>query len=155
MSHTPGLEFFRYRSSAQGKSWEPIFGTANSTSVFEWTLLMFHPAVCAAPTNGTATATFEAFAVDSASGLPLTTIAPGSFTLNWTIVPSARPVLELGPDLALRWPASATNYVLVSAEGCGGPWTAHPGTPLTVGTNKVLTINPTGTSRFFRLLRDP
>jgi len=155
VSHSAGLEFYRYRSSAQGKAWEPMFSTANSTNVFEWTLLMFHPAVCAVPTNGTATATFEAFAVDSASGLPLADISPGLFTLNWTIVPSARPTLDLSPAGVLSWPGTATNYVVESASSLTGDWSGVSTTPSLQQGRYTLNVSPTAERQFYRLRRAP
>ena len=155
LSHSPGLEFYRYRSSAQGKSWEPIFGSAGSTNVFEWTLLMFHPAICAVPTQGTATATFEAFAVDSASGLPLASIAPAVFSLNWTIVASARPTLELSAAGVLSWPGTATNYVLESATSPAGDWAGVPETPLLKEGRYTLEVGPIAERQFYRLRRNP
>jgi hypothetical protein len=155
LSCTPGLCFYRYRST-DPKAFEPIFGTAGATNVFPWSLSMFHPAVVAPPKDGTHTATFEAFVVNLPTGLPDPGFASAQFTLNWTIVPSARPTLALGNDHVLRWAASATNYVLEASDSTGaGTWWNVEATPVISGNFYELPIEPTGTGQFYRLRRVP
>lgn len=155
-SATPGLEFYRYRSSAGGKSWDPMFGTAGATNLFIWNRLMFHPAIAAPPASGTHSARLEAFAVDETTGQPWPGVAPGQFTLEWTIVPSARPTLELGRDFVLRWPASATNYVLKAADSPNaGTWDVVTSQPTEANGVRMLSLQAAGSRPFYRLQRVP
>ncbi len=154
-SRTPGLELYRYRSSAGATSWEPMFGFGGSTNVLLWNLSMFHPAVAAPAENGTHSASFEAFAVDLASGATITAIAAGSFTLNWTNVASARPRLEVARGPILRWPAAATNYVLESAGSHSGPWEVSPDRPVVDNGAFSLALTATNPCQFYRLRRVP
>jgi len=155
ISCSPGLEFYRYRSSAGGKSWDPLFGTSSSTNLFIWNLAMFHPAIAAPPAVGSAAAVFEAIAVDLNNGQLLAAIAPGRFTLEWSLVPSARPRLRLERDLLLCWPASATNYVLESAPACSTTWTPVPTSPVIQEGQCLVPLAPIEFMRLYRLRRSP
>jgi len=152
---TPDLGLYRYRST-DPKAWEPIFGAAGSTNLWQWNLSMFHPAPAAPPTNGTHSASFEAFAVNLISGEPVPGIGPATFTLNWTIVSSGRPILCIGCDGLLRWPATATNYALECAESPAAlTWTSVTNTPLVQGGQCTRPFDPSVCSRFYRLRRVP
>jgi hypothetical protein len=155
LSRTPGVSTYRYRSSAGARSWDPIFGTAGSTNLFQWNLSMFHPAIAAPPTNGTHSATFEAFLVNTNTGQEVAAIAPAPFTLNWTIVPSARE-LHLAPDHVLTWGVSATNYVLECTDSLAAPsWMTMTNVPVVRDGKCAVTMECTGTTRFYRLRRLP
>ena len=153
LSCSPGLTTYRYRST-EPKAWEPIFGTCGATNVLQWNLAMFHPAVASAPTSGSHSAEFEAFAVDLTTGLPIPAITTAPFTLAWTVVPSARPVLELGPDLVLKWPASATNYVLESTLSLSAPnWATVTNSPSLRDGQRQLRLDLLSAGQFYRLRR--
>jgi hypothetical protein len=155
VSNTPGVATYRYRSSAGAKSWDPIFGTAGSTNLFQWNLSMFHPAIAAPPTNGTHSATFEAFLVDANTGQEMGGIAHAPFTLNWTIVASARE-LNLTPDHVLTWGASATNYVLECTDTLPATsWTLMTNRPVVRDGKCIVTVECTEPVRFYRLRRLP
>jgi hypothetical protein len=159
LSSSPGLGLYRYRAT-DPKAWEPILGTAGTTNVMQWNLSMFHPSAAAPPpcTNSTHSADFEAFAVDLATGQPVAGIAPGSFTLNWTIVPSSRPTLRLTSGLVLCWPSTATNYILeCTTVLSSATWVTMTETnQMTVVNGEcTLPVNPAGSQQFYRLKRTP
>jgi hypothetical protein len=154
LSLTPGLAAHRYKST-EPKAWEPILGAAGSTNVWQWNLAMFHPAMAAPPVNGSHAATFEAFAVDLSTGQAKANITPAPFTLNWTILPSARPVLTLGNDQILRWPATATNYVLQAASALGASWVVVTNSPVLFDGQCTLPVSQLLDTRFYRLKRVP
>lgn len=66
-----------------------------------------------------------------------------------------RPSLSITPVAGntwnLSWPTSAIGYAPQFADALGGPWQPLGGTPIIVGNQNVLTIQPTGTARFYRL----
>jgi hypothetical protein len=56
--------------------------------------------------------------------------------------------------LTIRWPAATTGYVLEAADSLVSPiWKAAPEQPAVDGTDNVVTIESTGVSRFFRLVK--
>lgn len=151
LSSTPGLGAYRYRSSTP-KAWEPIFGTAGSTNTYQWDGSMFHPGFTAPPGTQSYTATFEAFLVDTGTGQPVPGANTGPFVLNWTEVPDGRPTLCVGPNMAITWPASATNYVLEAADSLSAPtWTVVTNTPVVLGGQCSVCMNPSAGQRFFRM----
>lgn len=61
-------------------------------------------------------------------------------------------VSRSGTNLVLRWPASATNYVLEAACECSAAgWAAITNTPVQVGQEMVVTNHPQLTKQFYRL----
>ncbi len=159
LSSTAGLGAYRYRSSTP-KAWEPIFGTAGVTSAFQWDGTMFHPGFTAPPGTGTLSAVFEACLLDNTTGTPVAGANTGPFTLTWTVVPDGRPTLELtlvaGGQIQVRWPASATNWVLEAADTLAGSgWSAVTNAPVAVEQELSVALDTNGGSRFFRMRLRP
>ena len=81
---------------------------------------MWHVGVTAPPGTNTYTATFEVYVVNTDNGLEVPGSSSGPFVLNWTDVPDGRPQLNIAAltpgQVQLTWPASATNWTLVSAS---------------------------------------
>jgi hypothetical protein len=76
--------------------------------------------------------------------------------LNWTDVPDGRPQLNIAApapgQVQLTWPASATNWTLVSASTLSAPnWSAVTNTPVTLNNRFAVTLNATAAAQFFRL----
>ncbi len=78
--------------------------------------MMFHPGVTAPPGTNTYAATFEAFLVNTSTGVEVPGSSTGPFTLNWTTVPDGRPALNIAQKMVIAWPATATNCVLECAD---------------------------------------
>jgi hypothetical protein len=53
--------------------------------------------------------------------------------------------------VVLSWPASASGFELESSAAITGPWGPAGGSVTTVGENKRVELDPSGTARFFRL----
>jgi len=155
ISAPPDLGAFRYRSGSS-RLWEPIFGTSGVTNALLWDQNMFHPAFTAPPGTGTYSATFEAFLLDSGTGLPVPGASTGPFTLNWTVVPDGRPSLSIAlggaHDVLLQWPASATHYLL---EGAGSwpasEWLAVTNVPVLLDGRMSVVVKAEAGARFFRM----
>jgi hypothetical protein len=155
LSSSPGLGAYRYRSGAN-KAWEPIFGTAGSTNALQWDGTMFHPGFTAPPGTQAYTATFEAFLVDTSTGQPVPGTDTGPFVFNWTDVPDGRPTLCIGPNMAISWPASATNYILEASDTLSGSnWTAVPNEPTVQNDQLVVVLEPQEARKFFRMRLGP
>jgi len=62
-----------------------------------------------------------------------------------------------GTNLVLSWPASVTNFTLTTTPqlATNAAWTVVTNPPSLLGTNRVVTNNATGTSRFYRLQAEP
>jgi hypothetical protein len=60
-------------------------------------------------------------------------------------------ILQLGNNVVLSWPATATGFALQEASSPGGTWTNVVATPVTVGSNLVVTSSLATNSQFFRL----
>ena len=155
LSGSPGLGAYRYRSSAP-KAWEPIFGTAGSTNALQWDGGMFHPGFAAPPGSGTYTATFEAFLVDTTTGLPVPGAGTGPFVFNWTDVPDGRPALIVAAKVVLAWPASATNYVLEAADTLtASTWTPVTNAPVLLDGQPAVVLDPCQARKLFRMRLGP
>ena len=155
LSSSPGLEAYRYRSTAP-KAWQPIFGTDGSTNALQWDGSMFHPGFAAPPGTGTNTATFEAFLLNTATGQPVPGTDTGPFTFNWTVVPDGRPTLSVAAKLAITWPSSATNYVLEAADSLpASNWTQVTNTPVLLDGQPAVVLDPSQASKFFRMRLGP
>jgi len=151
LSSSPGLGAYRYRSSAP-KAWVPIFGTAGSTNALQWDGSMFHPGFAAPPANGTYTATFEAFLVDTTTGLQVPGAGTGPFVFSWTDLPDGRPVLSVAAKVVLAWPASATNCVLEAADTLpASTWTPVTNAPVLLDGQAAVVLDPSQARRFFRM----
>jgi hypothetical protein len=155
LSGSPGLEAYRYRNT-EPKAWEPIFGTNGSTNALQWNGMMFHPGFTAPPGTGMASATFEAFLVDSGTGLAVPGANTGPFTLNWTVVPDGRPDLDIALRLVIAWPAAATNYVLESADTLpSGQWTLVETAPVIVDGQSAVVLESGAAKKFYRMRLAP
>jgi hypothetical protein len=155
LSGPSGLGAYRYRSSAP-KAWEPIFGTAGSTNALQWDGNMFHPGFAAPPGTGTYTATFEAFLVDTTTGLPVPGADTEPFVFNWTDVPDGRPALSLAAKVVLAWPASATNYVLEAADALPASiWTQVTNAPVLLDGQPAVVLDPWQARKFYRMRFGP
>ncbi|MEO8425778.1 MAG: hypothetical protein ABI651_01570 [Verrucomicrobiota bacterium] len=68
--------------------------------------------------------------------------------------PASGPTLTIarsGANLTISWPASATGFVLESANSVTGSWTTVNQTPTNDGNVQSVTITPTGQTAFYRL----
>ncbi len=155
ISAPPGLGAFRYRSGSS-RLWEPIFGTSGVTNALQWDQNMFHPAFTAPPGISTYSAIFEAFLLDSNTGLPVPGANTGPFTLNWTVVPDGRPTLSIAlgdaNDVQLQWPASATNYLLEAAGSVSASeWLAVTNVPVLLDGRMTVLLKAEAGAKFFRM----
>jgi hypothetical protein len=151
LSGSPELGAYRYRSSSP-KAWEPIFGTAGSTNALLWNGMMFHPGITAPPGTNTYSATFEAFLVNTGTGVAVPNSSTGPFTLSWTTVPDGRPVLNIAQKMVIAWPATATNCVLECADmlPCS-TWTRVTNAPVMLDGQPAVVLDANGGKRFFRM----
>ncbi len=154
VSGDAGLSVYAY--AANPPTWTPIFGTEGSPSARYWSGMMFHPAFASVPGTNTLTATFEAYLVDSETGLEIGGSASELMVFNFTNVPDGRPVLGLAMKLAVQWDSSATNW--------GLEWATSPTSSVwSAVTNEVVLIDGSGTAlidlnsagRVFRMRRLP
>lgn len=83
LSASPELKVYNYRQTPP--AWDPMFGTAGSPDLFQWSMTMFHPAYAVPATaTGPFTATYEAILVDE---LDQPTDVTEEFTLTWNVAP--------------------------------------------------------------------
>ena len=154
LSSSPGLEAYTYR--ANPPTLIPMFGTAGSTNVLEWNLMMFHPAVAAPPVNGDHSASFEAFLVDPATGLDVEGIDPVPFTLNWTSVEGTRPTLDIANAVVISWSTNAADYSLESSETLNpAVWTPVTNEPVLLEGRHAVVLPAAEAMKFFRLNEAP
>ena len=151
ISGPPELGAYRYRVSAP-KTWEPIFGTAGSSSALQWNGMMFHPAFTAPPGTNDYSATFEAYLVDVNTGLEVPNSSTGPIVLNWTSLPDGRPVLSIAQKIVIAWPATTTNWVLEYADSlpCSN-WNRVTNAPVMVDGQPAVVLDSRGGMRFFRM----
>lgn len=147
---TSGLKAYR-SSSSEPKAFEAIFGTDGSTNAMHWNGMMFHPTFAAPPGTTAHSAVFEVYLVEAGSGMEVANSSTGPFTLNWTNVPDGRPALMIEPGLVIRWPSAATNYLLESAAGFAGQWTAVTNAPVLDGEMATVELAPDQPQQFFRM----
>ncbi len=156
LSGSAQLGFYRAHAMSLPHRWEPIFGTAGTTNVFSWSGTMFHPCVTAPPGTNAYSATFEAFLVNTNTGLALPGSSTGPFALNWTSVPDGRPDLTIAPKIVIAWPATATNWVLECADllPCSN-WTRVTNAPVMLDGQPAVILDANGGKRFFRMSVGP
>jgi hypothetical protein len=151
LSGSPELGFYRYAASAP-KMWQPIFGTAGSSSALFWSGMMFHPGVTAPPGTNSLTATFEAYLVDTTSGLEVPDSSSGPFTLEWTSLPDGRPSVSIGLKVLVSLPQDTAGYVLESADTLtSANWTTVTNTPVVVDGQSAVLLDTSATPKFFRM----
>jgi hypothetical protein len=151
LSSSPGLSAYRYQATAP-KALQPIFGTAGATNALYWNGMMFHPVFAAPPCTNAFTATFEAYLLDTTTGLEVPGSSSGPLVFNWTDVPDGRPSLNIASRVVVFWPTSAMNWTL---EGTGsltsGAWTPVTNSPVTLEGQSAVVLDPGETRRFFRM----
>ncbi len=152
LSGSAQLGFYRAHAMSLPHRWEPIFGTAGTTNEFAWSGTMFHPCVTAPPGTDTYEATFEAFLVNTETGVEVPNSSTGPFTLNWTSLPDGRPALNIAQKIVIAWPATATNYVLECADmlPCSN-WARVTNAPVMVDGQPAVVLDAKDGKRFFRM----
>jgi hypothetical protein len=151
LSSTPGLSVYRYRDTGQ-KAFEPIFGTDGTTNAQFWSGMMFHPAFTAVPGTNPLTATFEAFLVNTNSGLAVAGSGTGPFVFDWTNVPDGRPALGIGQRIVIFWPADTTGWALEGTDTLSnGTWTPVTNAPVAIEGQSALVLAPGDPRKFFRM----
>lgn len=156
LSASPGLSFYDYNDFTPPLTWNPIFGTAGSTNAAHWNRVMWHIGVTAPPGTNNYSATFEIFVMNIASGQPVANSSSGPFTLNWTCGPDGRPTLAISNSVPghvlLHWPASATNWSLLTAVAPGSSdWQAVTNTSTVSGSELLVTLSATNRNQYYRL----
>jgi hypothetical protein len=160
ISGSLNLDIYDYNSSTEPKRWTPILGTAGSSNAVYWSGLMWHVGITAPPGTHNYSATFEVYVVNATTGQEVPGSSSGPFVLQWTSVSDGRPQLSItaqGTDeILLSWPASATNWTLVTSTNIGsGNWTP-------MNAEQVVFTGPTSADlkrqaiqQFYRLHRNP
>jgi hypothetical protein len=156
LSSSPNLGIYDYHESATSKIWTPIFGTAGTSNATYWSGLMWHVGVTAPAGTNTYSATFEVYVVNSTTGQEVPGSGSGPFTLHWTDIPDGRPPLNIAAQVSgqvqLVWPASATNWTLVSASTPeASSWSAVTNASVTRNHECAVTLSAAQAARFFRL----
>ena len=156
LASSPDLAIYDYNATSTPKKWTPIFGTTGTSNATYWSGLMWHVGVAAPPGTNTYSATFEVYVVNTDNGLEVPGSSSGPFVLNWTDVPDGRPQLNIAasaPGRAqLTWPASATNWALVSAATPSAPnWSPVTNAPVTLNNQLTVTLDTVENSQLFRL----
>ncbi len=156
LSSASGLSFYDYNDFVSPKTWNPIFGTTGTTNATYWSGLMWHIGVTAPPSTNTYSATFEIFVMNTATGQAVPNSSSGAFQLEWTCVPDGRPPLAINQpapgEIQLYWPASASNWSLVSALSHNNPnWQAVTNSPVGSGDKLRVTLPATNLNQFYRL----
>lgn len=155
-SATPGVSIYDYNDFVSPKSWNPVFGTAGTSNACHWSGLMWHVGVTAPPGTNFYSATFEIFVMNTSTGQEVSNSSSGPFVLDWTDVPDGRPQLQITApatnQVQLSWPASATNWTLISAPTPISPtWNAVTTPPGTLDHQSVVTLAATNAAQHFRL----
>lgn len=147
------LYCYRYSTSPAPGIWEPVFGTAGSSNALAWNLMMFHPTFAAMPGTNGFTATFEAYLVDTGTGLEVPGSATAPMLFQFTNVPDGRPDIGMGIAVALGWDPAATNYALeATASLASGVWTAVTNTPVMIdGQSTVILRTDEIAGKHFRM----
>ena len=117
---------------------------------------MFHPCVTAPPGTNAYAATFEAFLVNTNTGVAIPDSGTGSFVLNWTSVPDGRPTVDIAARMVIAWPADAMNWALESADTVpSANWTPVTNAPVAIDGNPCVVIDGSTGNKFFRMRRLP
>ncbi len=155
LSGPPELGFYRYSGSSP-KAWEPIFGTAGTTNALFWNGMMFHPGASAPPGTNSLTATFEAFLVNKSTGLEVPDSGSGPLVFNWSNVSDGRPAIDIALKAVVGWPVDASDYVLEAADSVvSSSWTTVTNTPVVVDGRPSVVLEPSATSKYFRMRKAP
>lgn len=137
------LWVFRYSTSPSPGIWEPIFGTAGSPNALAWNRMMFHPAFAALPGTNGFNATFEAYLVDTQTGLEIPGAAAEPMPFQFTNVPDGRPEVMAGMGIVLDWEGGASNYVLEAATSLAtGDWAEVTNPPVMMNGRYTVILPP-------------
>ena len=130
-----------------------MFGTDESSTVFEWDMRMFHPAFAAPPGSGSLSAHFEAFVVDAGTGERLSEIESAHFTLQWTAEqPDEMPELNIAQMIVLTWPGQFAEHHLESTMDLdSGVWHMMHVTPMMMNGKATVILDNTHQGMYFRL----
>lgn len=155
LSGSPELAAYRY-ANTDPKLFQPIFGTEGVTNALYWNGMMFHPVFTAPPGTNTSTATFEAYLLDTGSGLEVPNSSTGPFVLDFTNVPDGRPELGIGQRVVILWPANTTGWQLEGAATLpNGDWTPVTNAPVFVEGQSAVVLEPGDPRKFFRMKLQP
>ena len=121
---------------------------------------MWHVGVTSPPGTNNYSATFEVYVVDTTTGQEVPGSSSGPFVLNWTSVPDGRPQLTIAAvasnGVAITWPASATNWTLVSTTNLtAADWTSVTNSSVTSNGQAVVYLEGAAPPLFFTMLRNP
>ncbi len=151
LSSSAGLSAYRYQATAP-KALQPIFGTDETTNALYWNGMMFHPLFAAPPGTNSFTATFEAYLLDTTTGLEVPRSSSGPLVFNWTDVPDGRPSLNIGSRVVVFCPNTATNWTLEgTASLTGETWTAVTNAAVALEGQAAVVLDPGDARRFFRM----
>jgi hypothetical protein len=158
ITNSPNLGIYNY--STTPKLWAPIFGTNGSTNATYWSGMMWMLAATAPPGTNNFSATFEVYVVDTTTGKEVPGSSSGPFILNWTDVPDGRSQLTIAAaatnGLVLTWPASATNWTLVSTTDLTpANWTFVTNLPVASNGQAAVYLEGAAAQQFFTMLRNP
>jgi uncharacterized repeat protein (TIGR03803 family) len=74
------------------------------------------------------------------------------FSISLPVVSPQLTSISSGPNLILKWPTTATGFVLQSATNLVSPvWTTNSPAPVVVNGQNTVTNPISGTQQFFRL----
>lgn len=155
LSGPPELGVFRY--AATPETWQPIFGTSGTTNALHWNGMMFHPCFTAPPGTNGYSATFQAYLLDTTTGLEVPNSASAVVTFNWTSVPDGRPTLGLGQRIVVFYPVTTTtNWSLEGTDALsGGTWSAVTNAPVNLEGQAAVVLEPGEARKFFRMKHTP
>lgn len=154
LSADHGLRAYTYRNiSEEEQIWTPMFGTEDSSKVFEWDMRMFHPAFVAPQGSGPLSAEFEAFVVDTGTGERIPDIGGAKFTLHWTAEHSGEmPELSISQMIVLTWPGNFSGHHLESTMDLdSGEWQTMHVTPTMMDGKATVILDNSHQGMYFRL----
>lgn len=156
LSGSPEVGFYRAHAMSLPHLWQPLFGTAGTTNTFAWSGSMFHPCVTAPPGTNAYSAAFEAFLVNTNTGVAIPDSGTGTFVLNWTSVPDGRPTVAIAARMVIAWPADAVNWALESADNVpSANWTPVTNAPVAIDGKPCVVIDGSTGNKFYRMRRLP
>ena len=155
LSGSPEVGAYRY--AAAPETWQPIFGTGGATNALYWNGMMFHPCFTAPAGTNSCAATFQAYLLDTTTGLEVPDSASSVVTFNWTSVSDGRPALGLGQRLVMFYPGSTTtNWSLEGTDALsGGTWSSVTNAPMSLEGQAAVVLEPGEPRKFFRMKYTP
>ena len=156
LSGSPEIGLYRAHAMSLPHLWQPLFGTAGTTNTFAWSGSMFHPCVTAPPGTNAYSATFDAFLINTNTGVTIPGSGSDPFVLNWTSLPDGRPTVNIAARMVIAWPADAASWSLESADSLpSANWTPVTNSPVMVDGKPCVIIDGSGGNKFFRMRRLP